>query len=87
MDEIMGESKPNRIAEEFAIFKRTIEKARKEKFNRRIDDLAERLAGVKLNDDYDSIDTSNLADGSVILTDSEGNEFVCNAVRSVKKKQ
>jgi hypothetical protein len=40
-----------------------------------------------LDDDYDLMDTSNLADGSVMLRDGEGNEFICYATRSAKKKQ
>jgi hypothetical protein len=81
------DGRPNKMTEEFAIFKRAMEKARKEKFNRRIDDLAGRLAGLNIHDDYDPMDASNLADGSVMLKDGEGNEFICYATRSAKKKQ
>ena len=44
------------------------------------------MAGLKLDDDFDPIDTSNLTDGSVILEDENGNEFIIHATRSVKKK-
>jgi hypothetical protein len=79
------DGRPNKMSEEFAIFKRAMEKARKEKFNRRIDDLARRLAGLNIHDDYDPMDASNLADVSVMLKDGEGNEFICYATRSAKK--
>ena len=39
-----------------------------------------------VHDDYDPMDTSNLADGSVILEDEDGNEYTAFATRSVKKK-
>jgi hypothetical protein len=85
MDEIMGTSKPNKMMKEFAIYALARKKARKRDDNRRVDDLAERLAGLNLGKDYDQMDTSNLADGYVV-TDEDGNEFICYATRSVKKK-
>ena len=44
------------------------------------------MADLKLDDDFDPMDTSNLADGSVVFTDGNGNEYVCYTTRSVKKK-
>ena len=44
------------------------------------------MSGLKIDDDYDPMDTSNLADG-VTVTDENGNEYVCYATRSTKKKQ
>jgi len=51
-----------------------------------INKLADKFAGMGVHDDYDPMDTSNLADGSVVFTDENGNEYVCYATRSVKKK-
>jgi hypothetical protein len=85
MDEIMGTSNPNKMMKKFAIYALARKKARKRNDNRRVDDLAERLAGLNMNDDQ--MDTSNLADGSVVFTDENGNDYVCYATRSTKKKQ
>ena len=38
------------------------------------------------SDEDDSVDTANMADGSVILEDEDGNEYTAFATRSVKKK-
>ena len=51
-----------------------------------INKLADRFAGMGVHDDFDPMDTSNLTDGSVILEDENGNEFIVHATRSVKKK-
>ena len=51
-----------------------------------INKLADKFAGMGVHDDYDPMDTSNLADGSVVFTDGNGNEYVCYATRSIKKK-
>ena len=53
---------------------------------RAINKLADKFAGMGVYDDYDLMDTSNLADGSVILEDEDGNEYTAFATRSVKKK-
>ena len=74
------------MMEDFAIFNLARKKARKAKWNQRVNTLAGQMAGLKLNEDYDPMDTSNLADGSVILEDENGNEFIVHATRSVKKK-
>ena len=50
-----------------------------------INKLADRFASMGVHDDF-PMDTSNLADGSVVFTDENGNEYVCYATRSVKKK-
>jgi len=52
----------------------------------KINKLADRFAGMGVHDDYDPMDTSNLADESVVFTDENDNEYVCYATRSVKKK-
>ena len=39
------------------------------------------------SDDGNPIDTSYIADGSVILEDEDGNEYTIYVTRSVKKKQ
>ena len=51
-----------------------------------INRLADKFAGMGVHDDYDPMDTSNLADGSVVFTDGNGNKYVCYATRSIKKK-
>ena len=87
-DEIMGGSNPmgNKMMEDLAILNLARKKARKAKWNQRVNTLAGQMAGLKLDDDFDPMDTSNLADGSVILEDENGNEFIVHATRSVKKK-
>ena len=77
--------KPNKMLKEFAIYKQAMAKAKKAKYDQEVDNFAERLAGIKITDNYDSIGTSNLVDGSVIL-DENGNEFIVHATRNVKKK-
>ena len=83
----MGESKPNKMMEDFAIFNLARKKARKAKLNQQVNRLAGQMSGLKIDDDFDPMDTSNLADGSVVFTDENGNEYVCYATRSTKKKQ
>ena len=73
------------MLKEFAIYKQAMAKAKKAKYDQEVDNLAERLAGIKITDNYDSIGISNLIDGGVIL-DENGNEFIIHATRSVKKK-
>jgi hypothetical protein len=87
-DEIMGGSNPmgNKMMEDLAVLNLARKKVKKAKMNRRVNTLARQMAGLKLNDDFDPMDTSNLADGSVILEDENGNEFIVHATRSVKKK-
>ena len=51
-----------------------------------INKLADKFAGMGVHDDFDPMDTSNLTNGSVILEDENGNEFIIHATRSVKKK-
>ena len=77
--------KPNKILKEFAIYKQAIAKAKRAKYDQKVDNLAEQLARIKITDNYDSMGTSNLIDGSIIL-DENGNEFIVHATRSVKKK-
>ena len=77
--------KSNKMLKEFAIYKQAMAKAKKAKYDQEVDNLAERLAGIKITDNYDSMGTSNLVDGSVIL-DENGNEFIVHATRNVKKK-
>ena len=86
-EEIMGESKPNKMMEDFAIFNHARKKARKAEWNQKVNKLAGQMSGLKIDDDFDPMDTSNLADGSVVFTDENGNEYVCYAIRSTKKKQ
>jgi hypothetical protein len=86
-EEIMGESKPNKMMEDFAIFTHARKRARKAEWNQKVNKLAGQMSGLKIDDDFDSMDTSNLADGSVVFTDENGNEYVCYATRSTKKKQ
>jgi len=45
------------------------------------------MSGLKIDDDFDPMDASNLADGSVVVTDENGNEYNCYVTRSTKKKQ
>ena len=52
-----------------------------------INNLADRFAGMGVHDDFDPMDTSNLTNGSVILEDENGNEFIVHATRSVKKSE
>src|ERR1044071_8146486 len=90
-EEIMGKDykqlpKPNKMLKEFAIYKQAIAKAKKAKYDQEVDNLAERLAGIKITDNYDSMGTSNLIDGGRIIEDENGNEFIIHAIRSVKKK-
>ena len=86
-EEIMGESKTNKMMEDFAVFNLARKKARKAKLNQQVNRLAGQMSGLKIDDDFDPMDTSNLADGSVVFTDENGNEYVCYATRSTKKKQ
>ena len=65
---------------------RAVNKRRKKMIAQEINKLADKFAGMGVHDDYDPMDTSNLADGSVVFTDENGNEYVCYATRSVKKK-
>ena len=89
-EEIMGKDykqppKPNKALKEFAIYSRAMAKARRAKYNQKVDKLADKLADMDLNDDYDPMDI-NIIDGSVILEDENGNEYTVHATRSVKKK-
>ena len=68
------------------IVERAVNKRRQKFMRQEIDKLADRFAGMGVHDDYDPMDTSNLADGSVVFTDGNGNEYVCYTTRSVKKK-
>ena len=68
------------------IVERAVNKRRQKFMRQEIDKLADRFAGMGVHDNYDPMDTSNLADGSVVFTDGNGNEYVCYATRSVKKK-
>ena len=77
--------KPNKALKEFAIYSRAMAKARRAKYNQKVDKLADKLADMNLNDDYDPMDI-NIIDGSVILEDENGNEYTVHATRSVKKK-
>ena len=77
--------KPNKMLKEFAIYKQAMAKAKKAKYDQEVDNFAEQLAGIKITDNYDSMGTSNLVDGSIIL-DENGNEFIVYVTRSVKKK-
>ena len=89
-EEIMGKDykqppKPNKALKEFAIYSRAMAKARRAKYNQKVDKLADKLADMNLNDDYDPMDI-NIIDGSIILEDENGNEYTVHATRSVKKK-
>ena len=53
---------------------------------REINKLADKFAGMGVYDDYYPMNTFNLADGSVILKDEDGNEYTAFVTRSVKKK-
>jgi hypothetical protein len=74
------------MMEDFAIFNLARKRARKAKLNQQVNRLTEQMSGLKIDDDYDPMDTSNMADG-VIVRDENGNEYVCYATRSTKKKQ
>ena len=76
----------NKMMEDLAVLNLARKKVKKAKMNWRVNTLARQMAGLKLDDDFDPMDTSNLADGSVILEDENGNEFIVHATRSVKKK-
>ena len=70
-EEIMEEDykqppKPNKVLREFAVYRQAKAKAEKLKHNREVDDLAEQFARIKIKDNYNSTDTSNLIDGDVI---------------------
>ena len=89
-EEIMGKDykqppKPNKLLKEFAIYNRAMAKARRAKYDQKIDKLADKLADMDLNDDYDPMDI-NIIDGDTILEDENGNEYAVHATRSVKKK-
>jgi len=66
---------------------RAVNKRRKKMIAQEINKLTDKFAGMGVHDDYDPMDTSNLADGSVVFTDENGNEYVCYATRSVKKSE
>ena len=83
----MGESKPNKMMEDFAIFNHARKRARKVEWNQKVNKLAGQMSGLKIDDDFDPMDTSNLTDGSVVVTDENVNEYVCYTTRSTKKKQ
>src|ERR1051325_10833783 len=68
------------------VVERAVNKRRQKFIRQEIDKLADRFAGMGVHDNYDPMDTSNLADGSVVFTDGNGNEYVCYATRSIKKK-
>lgn len=82
----MGESKPNKIMEDFAIFNLTRKKARKAKMNQQVNVLVGQMAEMKLDNDFNPMNTFNLADGSVILENEDGNEYTTFTTRSIKKK-
>ena len=67
------------------LYKQAMAKAKKAKYDQEVDKLAEQLTRIKIMDNYDSIGTSNLIDGGIIL-DENGNEFIVHATRNVKKK-
>ena len=52
----------------------------------KINKLADRFASMGVHDNYDPMDI-NLIDGSIILEDENGNEFIVHATRSVKKSE
>ena len=69
------------------VVEQAVNRRRRKRMEQEINRLADRFAGMDVHDDYDPMDTSNLADGSVVFTDENGNEYVCYATRSTKKKQ
>ena len=86
MGKDFGQSKPNKLLKEFAIYNRAMAKARRAQEDRRVDKLADKFGDMVINDGYDPMDTSNLIDGGAILEDENGNEYIVHATRSVKKK-
>jgi hypothetical protein len=84
MDDIMGDDpKPNRKAIQLAqVFTRAMEKKRREKMNRQVDNLANALDNISIDDDYDPMDTSNI----VYLCDEEGSTYSANLTRGTIKK-
>jgi hypothetical protein len=85
MDDIMGDDpKPNRKAIQLAqVFTRAMEKTRREKMNRQVDNLANALANTNIDDDYDPMDTSDI----VYLCDGEGSTYSANLTRGTIKKK
>ena len=87
MDEIMEDDyskPPNRKAMQLAqVFTRAMEKKKREKMNRQVDNLASALDSISLDDDYDPMDTSDI----VYLCDEEGNTYTANITRGTIKKK
>jgi len=59
-------------------------RAKKERMDRQVDKIANALDGLNLDDD--TMDTTALTDGSIILQDADGNEFTAYVTRGSKKK-
>ena len=77
--------KVSKIAERVA---QAMVKRRRDMHDRHINKLADKLGNMTIDDsdEDDLMDTTNMADGSVILEDEDGNEYTAFATRSVKKK-
>ena len=79
--------KPNRkvikIAERVAD---VMARAEREKMDREIDNMVKRMSNLSIYGNDNDMDTSNMVDGSVILTDADGNEYMAFVTRGLKKK-
>ena len=77
--------KVSKIAERVA---QAMAKCRREIFDHHIAKMTDKMGNLNIDDsdEDDPMDTANMADGSVILEDEDGNEYTAFATRSVKKK-
>jgi hypothetical protein len=76
--------KVSKIAERVA---QAMVKRRRDMQDQHINKLADKLGNMTIDDsdEDDPINTTNMADGSVILEDEDGNEYTAFTTRSVKK--
>ena len=87
IEDIMGENyyRPDKKSLELAqAISKASAKAKKARMERQVDKLANALGG--LNIDSDNAMDVDLADGSIILQDADGNEFTAYVTRGLKKK-
>ena len=59
---------------------------REKKLDQQVTRITGAIGNLSIYDSDDDMDTSNMVDGSVILTDANGKEYMAFATRSLKKK-
>ena len=61
-------------------------RAEKKKLDQQVARITGAMGNLSIYDSDDDMDTSNMVDGSVILTDADGNDYTAFVTRGLKKK-